>query len=245
MVHAIARQGRLNHLLSMLSADDLGLLEPYLEPIALPLRFALEDIGKPIKHIYFPDGGIVSVVAKSVQDVQIEVGIIGREGMTGLNVVMGNNLSANAVYMQVEGHGLRVKADDLRAAMRHSASLRDCFLHFAQAFMSQMAHTSLANGRAKVEERLARWLLMAHDRLDGDELPLTHEFLALMLSVRRPGVTVALHLLESRGLILIKRGLIQIVDREGLEELIGGMYGIPEAEYRRLTGWRGRAAAAR
>ncbi len=237
MVQASARQGSLNHLLSKLSAADLALLAPNLEPLDLPLRFPIEDVGKPIKHVYFPDAGLVSVVARTVRDMQIEVGIIGREGMSGLNVVMGNDLAANSAYMQVEGHGFRVGADKLRGAIRKSDTLHDCFLHFAQAFMTQMAHTSLANGRAKVEERLARWLLMAHDRLDGDELPLTHELLALMLAVRRPGVTVALNLLESRGLIGAQRGRIQMLDRKGLEKLLGGLYGLPEAEYRRLTGW--------
>lgn len=102
--------------------------------------------------------------------------------------------------------------------------------------MSQTAHTALANGQGKLEQRLARWLLMAHGRIDGDELPLTHEFLALMLSVRRPGVTVALQLLEHRALIAAKRGIITIRHRKGLTELANGLYGIAEAEYRRLIG---------
>ena len=107
--------------------------------------------------------------------------------------------------------------------------------------MIQTAHTALANGQAKVEERLARWLLMAHDRADGNELSLTHEFLALMLSVRRAGVTVALQLAESQGLISAKRGLIYVKDRAGLKKIANGLYGIPEAEYRRLTGWNAKA----
>jgi len=122
--------------------------------------------------------------------------------------------------------------------MEKSRSLRDCFLHFAQAFMLQTAHTATANGRATIDERLARWLLMGHDRVDGDELPLTHEFIALMLSVRRAGVTVAIQKLEKKGLIKTKRGLIVVADRKALERAANGYYGVPEAEYRRLTGWR-------
>jgi CRP-like cAMP-binding protein len=109
-------------------------------------------------------------------------------------------------------------------------------LRYGHAFVVQTGHTAMANGRSKVEERLARWLVMAHDRLDGDELPLTHEFLAIMLGVRRPGVTVALNLLEKDGLIDANRGVISIIDRKGLEEKSNGAYGVPEAEFRRLFG---------
>jgi len=104
--------------------------------------------------------------------------------------------------------------------------------------MTQMSHTALANGRAKVEERLARWLLMAHDRIDGKDLALTHEFLALMLGVRRAGVTTALQGLEQHGFISVKRGLIKMEHRDGLVKFAGAVYGVPETEYRRLTGWR-------
>ena len=138
--------------------------------------------------------------------------------MSGINVVMGDDRSPHSTYIQCAGHGQRIATNDLRAAMQESTSLQRCFLHFAQAFTVQTAHTAVANGQAKIEERLARWLLMAHDRLAGDELPLTHEFLALMLSVRRPGVTVALQLVESLGLISAKRGLIVVQNRVGLKK---------------------------
>jgi CRP-like cAMP-binding protein len=121
--------------------------------------------------------------------------------------------------------------------MQETPSLRVSLLRFVQAFIVQTAHTAAANARAKVEERLARWLLMAHDRVDGDVLPLTHEFLSLMLGVRRPGGTVAFHLLEQKGLVSTKRALIAIDDRAGLEQLAHGFYGVPEAEHLRLTGW--------
>ncbi len=107
-------------------------------------------------------------------------------------------------------------------------------LRFAQSFLIQATHTAISNGSAKLEERLARWLLMAHDRIDGDELPLIHDFLALMLGVRRPGVTVAIHSLEGQGLIEAARGVIRVIDRKGLEEVANASYGTPEAEYERL-----------
>jgi CRP-like cAMP-binding protein len=227
-----------NQLLSALSQADFALLEPYLEPAGLPLRRNLEEPSKPIKHVYFPEAGFASVVATSTRARQIEVGIIGREGMTGINVVMGGDRSPHATYVQVAGQAQRIKTERLRRAMQEGASLRECLLRYAQAFMIQTAHTALANGRARLEQRLARWLLMAQDRLGGNELPLTHEFLALMLSVRRAGVTIAMHLLERKGLVNPRRGLVVVADRAGLVAMANGLYGIPEEEYGRLIGWR-------
>jgi CRP-like cAMP-binding protein len=226
-----------NHLLSALSRSDFALLAGRLSPVRLELRRSLEESNKPIKHVYFPEDGIVSVVAEGTGDRQSEVGLIGREGMTGINVVMGSDRSPHLSYAQVAGHGQRMKAGDLRQAMQKSPSLRNCFLHFAQAFMVQTAHTAVANGRANIEQRLARWLLMAHDRVEGNELPLTHEFIALMLNVRRAGVTLALQRLARKGLVTAKRGKIVVRARAKLEASANGHYGIPEAEYRRLTGW--------
>lgn len=223
-----------NQLLSALSPDDLALIEPHLTALPLPLRHRMEDPHKPIKHVYFLDQGIASVVAVGTNDKLIEVGIIGREGMTGITVVMGDDRSPHQTYIQMDGAGHRIERVRLRGAMEKSASMRQTFLKFAQAFMIQTAHTAIANGRATVEERLARWLLMAHDRGDGDQLTLTHEFLALMLGVRRAGVTVALGALSNKGMISTKRGTIQIRDRKALLKVAAGYYGGPEAELKRL-----------
>ena len=238
MAAPTTRRSHGNHLLSSLSLADFALLRRHLSPVELGLRRPLEDANKPIRHVYFPETGIVSVVAEGTRDRQSEVGIIGREGMTGINVVMGDDRSPHLSYVQVAGQGQSMTANDLRRAMQKSSSMREVFLHFAQAFMVQTAHTAVANGRANLEQRLARWLLMAHDRLDGDELGLTHEFIALMLNVRRAGVTVALQGLSHKRLVRVERGKIVVADREGLEAAANGLYGIPEAEYRRLTGWR-------
>jgi CRP-like cAMP-binding protein len=227
-----------NHLLLSLSASDFALLKRHLSPVELGIRRPLEDANKPIRHVYFPETGIVSVVAEGTRARQSEIGLIGREGMTGINVVMGNDRSPHQSYVQVAGQGHSMKANDLRRAIHKSSSMREVFLHFAQAFMVQTAHTAVANGRANVGERLARWLLMAHDRLEGNELPLTHEFVALMLNVRRAGVTVALQGLSRKRLVTASRGRVVVVDRTGLVAIANGLYGIPEAEYRRLTGWR-------
>ncbi|HET6159023.1 MAG TPA: Crp/Fnr family transcriptional regulator [Dongiaceae bacterium] len=225
-----------NWILSHLSTADARLLQPRLARVDLPLRKPLEASGRPIEHVYFPESGIVSVVANGGDKRSIEVGLIGREGMTGLAVVMGTDRSSHHSYVQCAGSALRMTANHLREAMQESPPLHQRFLLYGHAFLMQTGYTAVANGRSKIEERLARWILMAHDRIDGDALALTHEFLATMLGVRRPGVTVALNLLEGAGVIRAARGIITIVDRKGLEKLSNGAYGVPEAEFKRLFG---------
>lgn len=211
------------------------MLSPHLKRVDLPLRKQLETRNKAIEFAYFMESGFASVVANGTGR-SIEVGLIGREGMTGLAVVMGTDRSPNETFMQNAGAGLRLPVAKLRHAMRESTSLHAALLLYAHAFSIQTTYTAIANGRSKIEERLARWILMARDRIDSDDLALTHEFLSIMLGVRRPGVTVALNLLETQGLIKANRGIITVIDRKGLEETCNGAYGVPEAEFQRLFG---------
>jgi len=213
-----------NFILSRLTDDDFALLEPHLEPVNLPLRKMLERQQRKIGAIYFPESGFASVVANGSGKKPIEVGLIGREGMTGLAVVLGNDRPDHETYMQAAGHGQCIKAAALREVIDHSPSLHRSLLRYAHSYLNQTTHTALANGRSKIEERLARWLLMADDRLDNGEMPLTHEFLAMMLGTRRPGVTVAVQELEREGLISRRRGTIVILDRRALEKLSNGTY---------------------
>jgi CRP-like cAMP-binding protein len=213
-----------NRILSRLSAADLALLEPHLEPVDLPVHRPLEHRNRRIGHVYFIEAGFASVVADGAGKPSIEVGIIGREGMTGLAVVMGEQRASYETYVQAAGKGQRIRADKLREADARSDTLHRAMLRYAHAYLLQTTSTALANGRSKIEERLARWLLMAHDRLDGDRLLLTHEFLSLMLGVRRSGVTTALQALERRGLISRNRANIHIVDRKELEAQSNGTY---------------------
>ena len=222
-----------NRLLAAMSPGDFALLKPMLEPLALKMRQVLEPANRAIKHSYFITSGLASVIAIGKNSHRLEVGIIGRDGMTGLPVVLGNDRSPNETFIQVEGTGSRIAADDLREAMRKSASLSRVLLNFVNAFLIQTSHTALSNGSATIEERLARWLLMGQDRLGGDEVPLTHEFLSLMLGVRRVGVTGALNQLDRKGVIRLSRKRIWIVDRDGLIDSANGSYGIPEAMARR------------
>ena len=225
-----------NRLLSHLSSEDFLLLQPNLKRVDLPLRRQLERPNKPIDQIYFLESGFASVVADGSGGRGIEVGLIGREGMTGLSVLMGTDRSPHETFIQSAGEGVRISAGSLRKAMEHSRSLHRTFLLYAHTFALQVTNTATANGRSKIEQRLARWLLMAQDRIGGDEVPLTHELLSIMLGVRRPGVTVALKLLENAGVLHARRGVISIIDRRGLERLADNAYGVAEAEYRRMLG---------
>ncbi len=213
-----------NQILTQLSAADFGLLEPHLDGVDLPVRLQLEDYNKRIRYVYFVERGIVSVVANGQGKRSIEVGIIGSEGMTGLAVIMGADRSPNETFVQIAGSGQRITAANIVLACKDSVTLHGAFLRYGHEFMTQTAQTALANGRSKIEERLARWLLMAHDRVDGDEILLTHEFLSTMLGVRRAGVTEALNVLEDAGHVRSQRGIISIIDRAGLENSSDGTY---------------------
>jgi CRP-like cAMP-binding protein len=225
---------RSNEVLSSLSQADQGLLWPALNTVDLPLRRQLEAMNKCIEYVYFPDSGIASVVASGPGLGALEIGLIGREGMTGLAVILGTDRSPHDTYMQIAGAGRRISVAALREAMRLSRSLHTLMMKCGYAFTIQTAQTALANGRSNIEERVARWLLMAHDRVDGDIVYITHEFLAIVLGVRRPGVTMSLNALEHDGLIQSRRGVVLIVDRAGLEAYSNGSYGTPESERRRL-----------
>ena len=212
-----------NLILSRLSKTDLALLEPHLEPVDLPLRKVLGRANKKITAVYFPESGFASVVVNTGKP--IEVGLIGREGMTGLPVVLGGDRSDNETYMQAAGQGLCMRANELRNAIEKSRTLpHSSMLRYADAYLNQTAKTAVANGRSKIEERLARWLLMAHDRVESPSCRSRMSSSAMMLGVRRPGVTVAVQHLEREGVIARRRGRIVICNREKLEKLSNGTY---------------------
>ena len=227
-----------NRLLAAMSPADLALVQPHLKPCS---RGQTRDrAAKPAdRAVYFMEAGIASVVAVQTDETQVEVGLIGPEGMSGTAVVLGGDQSPHSTYIQVAGEAQWIKADQLRKAMRASDSLRALLLKYVQTFMVQTTHTAIANARAQIDRRLARWILMAHDRTGNKTLPLTHEFLALMLGVRRPGVTEALQSLKRQK--LIETGRNQIVGaqpqrhrEDGRLVLWGARKGISAAHW--LTG---------
>jgi CRP-like cAMP-binding protein len=223
-----------NQLLAAMDLDDLALLEPHLEAIPLKLRDNIEAVNSPIEHIYFVEDGICSIVAHMPRGRDIEVGIVGRDGMTGTAIVEGDTQSPLHTFVQIDGSAFRIKVGDFREALRRSPDLHEFLQLYTRCLAIQISYTALANGRSTIEERLARWLLMIDDRVDGGRFMCTHEFLAIMLGVRRPGVTVALHMLESKGCIRSNRGQVVLLDREGLIKATDGAYGGPEREYQRI-----------
>lgn len=229
---------RRNGLLSALRPDDLNHLLPHLRPIDLPIRRRLERAGDDIAELCFPTAGIVSIVAvgNRQRDQRIEAGIFGREGMSGTAVLLNADRSPHEVYVQMAGAGMMLPVEILQDAMAQRPALQALFLRYVHVSQVQTAFTVLANGSDTLQTRLARWILMAHDRIDGDTLDLTHEFLSLMLGVRRPGVTVAIRALEVQGAIAAQRGRITVVDREIAIRIADGSYGKAEAEYARLIG---------
>ncbi len=225
-----------NKVLASLTPDDFTRLQPHLERVELPNRKILEVRNRRIEAVYFLERGLASMVVSGGSQHAIEAGIIGREGMTAPSLVLNVDRSPLEIFMQMAGDGWRLPASHLTDAMEKSATLRHQLLRHLYILQVQMSFTALANGRYRLQERLARWLLMAHDRVDGDDVALTHEFLSLMLGARRPGVTAALNMFEAMRLIRIQRGELTILDRGKLEEAANGSYGAPEAEYGRLFG---------
>ena len=222
-----------NRLLMAMDSSDRKRLLPSLEEVPLALGQVLEVPGKLISHVYFIQSGVVSVLAISGPR-RIEFGMVGAEGMTGFAAILDDDRSANQIVVQGAGMALRMSTAELKSAMLSSVSLRSCLLHFVHAFIAQASQTALANGCAKLEERLARWILMSHDRFGGADVGVTHDVLALCLGVRRPGVTLAMHLLESEGVIKSTRSRISVIDRHGLHKHANASYGVAETAYDRL-----------
>ncbi|WP_271898714.1 Crp/Fnr family transcriptional regulator [Candidatus Phyllobacterium onerii] len=225
-----------NKLLKSLSSADFDLLAPDLEYVAFSLRDQIEAPDKPIDSALFIEDGIASIVAKSPDGGDIEVGLVGVDGMTATTLVLGGASSPLSVYIQLAGSGHRIARDKLLAAIAQSSTLRGVFLLYIQTLIIQAATTALINGQANARTRLARWLLMVHDRTSGHELYLTHEFMAVMLGMRRPWVTETLHSLEGEGHIHSTRGKVTMINRAGLMAEANGFYGVAEREYQNLLG---------
>jgi CRP-like cAMP-binding protein len=207
-----------------------------MEPVDLPLKHTLVVAGEETAHVTFIESGLGSIVASTPSGEEIEVGHIGREGMSGSHVVLRDGVTPNRTFMQVAGSGIEVPAAALLDLLGDDLDSESLFLRYIQTTQIQLAYSALANGRFTMHARLARWLLMCQDRLDSNILPLTHEFLALMLGVRRAGVTDQIHVLEGLHAIKALRGEIHVISRPLLEEIAGESYGEPERQYERLIG---------
>jgi CRP-like cAMP-binding protein len=224
-----------NRLLRRFPDDAFRFLLPYMELVDLPLHYDLVIARKSIEYVCFLESGLASVVASSSDGKNAEIRPIGYEGMSGYPVVLGVDKTPNKTFMQVEGTGIKIAREDFLPVLQVSEA-RELLLRYVHTCEIQVSQSALAAAQFGLNQRLARWLLMCHDRLESSDLPLTHDFLALMLGVRRSGVTDHLHILEGEHAIKATRGHIKVLDRNLLEIIAGGSYGLPEQEYERLIG---------
>lgn len=224
-----------NLLLRCVTPADFALLVPYLQRVPLTLGTKLARAGQPIETVCFMEGGIGGFLDVLADGRQLAVGLVGREGFVGWPLLMGNSRSPYDVVVRgANSMALKIDAGDFALAVAQSRSLQTLMLRYVTTFVAQMGRTIVSNLIHSIERRAARWILLYHDRLQGDEIPLTHEELSAMLGVRRASVTDALHLLESEHAIKGMRGRVVVRDRAALEAIAGETYGYAEAEYRRL-----------
>jgi len=225
-----------NHILAALAPSDYRRIETKLEAAPFRQRQPIHEPDGPISHVYFPRSGVASIVTRMSEGGTVEVATIGNEGMIGLSAYLGNGRSSMEVFVQIPGEAVRMTSGTFRQEIRTSAGLRDAIRRYTQAFLVQIGQSAACNRVHPIGERCARWLLMSHDRVPGDEFSLTQEFLAEMLGVRRASVTDAAGRLKRRGLIEYRRGRIRILDRRGLEKAACECYRLIRSEHEQLVG---------
>ncbi|MEX1185241.1 MAG: Crp/Fnr family transcriptional regulator [Gemmatimonadaceae bacterium] len=226
-----------NSLLRALSPEDYAKVMEHATTVPLRLRQDLVEPGEAMRYAWFPQSGMLSIV-NDMNDgkTSIEVGVIGREGVAGLALFHGRKTQPLRILVQVAGEAKRIPADAFKAVIRHAPTLRDVLHRYTLAVLNQAGQQVACNRLHSLEQRCAKWLLTTHDHMDAQELPLTQEFLAIMLGVRRPGVTVAAQSLQDAGLIKYRRGRITITDRSGLEQIACECYGRIREDYEELLG---------
>lgn len=226
-----------NRLLARLPRADRERLWPRLEAVSPEMRTVVYEAGAPITHVYFPLRGVYSLLIHMADGRGVEVGTVGNEGMLGTPVFLGTDKSPMRTICQVPpADALRMRAADFRVAIGGGGALQEMVRKYTQAMMNQIAQSVACNHLHSVEERCARWLLMTHDRVGQDQFALTQEFLAQMVGVRRPSVTVVAGVLQKAGLIAYTRGRVRVLDRAGLERAACECYAVVKAEFDRLLG---------
>ena len=226
---------RRNAILRALPEEEFARVLARCERVRVALKETVYDKGEPVEHVYFPLTAVFSHVALVDDRTAVEVGTIGPEGFVGLPAFLGTTRSPNATFSQVEGVSLRMSVEALQEVLRGDGSLHRALSRYTQAMIIQLAQNVACNTRHTVEERAARWLLMTADRVGAPEFPMTQEFLAQMLGVRRPTVSLTAGVLQSAGLIRCARGRISIVDREGLLDASCDCYLLLREEFDRLA----------
>lgn len=231
----------MNLILNALTRSEYKRLASYLEPVNLSIGEILYHPEQSITYVYFPNRGIISLVSVFENGASVEVGMVGKEGMFGVSVFLGSISTPLEAIVQLPGDALRMRADVLKQEFQKGGQLQDLLLRYTQAFIMQVAQTGACNRAHTAEGRLVRWLLMCQDRTISRDLPLTHEFIARMLGMRRAGITQAAGQLQARGLIKYQRGQITILDRPLMEAASCECYGIEKKEFNRLIASNGHA----
>jgi CRP-like cAMP-binding protein len=224
-----------NGLLQALPAEALDELMPYLERVPLKRRQVLHERNLPVMYAYFIERGLASLMARAEDQCMLEVATLGQQDFVGLPIVLGTARTPHRCVVQVSGEAWRISAEDLRRLLGRIPALRQLLLSYVQAAGVQSAQLVVCNSRHSLRHRLARWLLFAHDRVEGNEIALTHQFLGRALGVRRAGVTTAMGRLEEAGMIHRGRGRIMILDRASLESETCDCYRAIRSEYTRIT----------
>lgn len=232
-----------NRLLAGMGEDNLRLLRPFLHRQSIKARHYLQRRGQPLEEAHFIESGVVSLIVDPRNLGPLEIGTVGQEGLIGAYAALIPGPSFHDCLVQVDGTSMAITIADLGGALEASATLREYLYRYLATRMIQLGETTYANGRAKVQQKLARWLLMYQDRLCTAELPLTHESMSLMLGVRRASVTTALHGLEAEGWLRTHRGTVIVRDRAGLEQYCSPFYGRAEAAYELIMGHASRPPA--
>jgi CRP-like cAMP-binding protein len=229
-------QIRTNRLLSLLSDADYERLRPHLSPVVFEYKKSLYEASRPIEQVYFPVEGVASLVLTTADGASAEVGTIGSEGMVGLPICLGDHDAPSSVYVQVPGTALTMDAGRFRGQLDRSPTLNLVMLRYAHAFFNQVAQSAACAHLHKVEQRCCRWLLMTRDRMPSGDFLLTHEFLGMMLGVRRTTVTDVMGSLQKARLIRYRRGHVTILDHGPLRERACECYDISRLEFDRLLG---------
>lgn len=223
-----------NTLLARVAAEDFERLAPDLACVALPTGFLMASPGEVMDHAYFPRSGVGSIITISPSGRAIETGLFGRDGMAPIALLMGVSISVQQVVIQVPGEVWCIAKAPLLESLERSAPFRHLLGRYAYAVNVQTSFAAVTNAVSPITVRLARWLLMYNDRLSVPTIELTHETIAILLGVRRPSVTSALHVLEGLGFLRASRGRITLIERDELERFACDVYGTPESVYRQV-----------
>jgi CRP-like cAMP-binding protein len=223
-----------NMLLRSLDTAQLETLRPHLEPIELTLRLVLHEEDVPVTHVYFVTSGVVSMVNEGSPGEIVEIATVGREGLVGISAVLGVDSMPSRAFVQIPGRALRLAVTAFRDAVEKIPEFQDVLMRYTMALMGQIAQSASCNRLHEVQERCARWLLHSLDRVDGNTFPLTQEFLSQMLGVHRPTVSIAAGMLQKAGFIEYSRGIVRVLDRDGLASAACPCYERIVKSYRKL-----------